>query len=218
MRASIAIDGPAGAGKSTVAKGVAKRLGIPYLDTGAMYRAIAVYVKRHGAEFTDGEAVERLAAQAQVQVRYLDGVQHVYLDGEDCTHLLRQEEMGRGASLVSVYPSVRDRMASLQREIGTQQCVVMDGREIGTNVLPHTPNKFFVTASVECRAMRRVRELEARGEHPVYEEILEDIRQRDRRDSERAYMPLRRAEDAKLIDTTFLTVEEAITAVVSEVV
>ena len=218
MRASIAIDGPAGAGKSTVATGVATRLGVPYLDTGAMYRAIAVYVKQNGADFTDAEAVQRLAAKAEVEVRYQDGVQHVWLDGEDCTHLLRQEEMGKGASLISVHPSVRDRMASLQREIGTRQCVVMDGREIGTNVLPDTPNKFFVTASAECRALRRVRELEARGESPVFREVLEEIRQRDKRDSERAYMPLRRAEDAKLIDTTELSVEEAIEAVIREVV
>lgn len=214
---SIAIDGPAGAGKSTVAKLVAQRLCIPHLDTGAMYRAIAVYAEQHGVDFCDKQNVEALTEQVQIEVVYMEGIQHILLDGTDITYRLREEQIGKGASLVSRYPAVRDRLSDLQRRVALRECVVLDGRDIGTNVIPETPNKFFVTASAEERAKRRCRQLEQNGETADFAAILRDIVQRDKQDSERAYKPLRCAEDAKIIDTTALSIEEAVNAVLTEV-
>jgi len=217
MKQSIGIDGPAGAGKSTIAKRIAATLGIPYLDTGAMYRAVAVAAKRRGVSFTDEEELARLVGVVDLQVRYEDGAQHMLVDGEDVTGELRTEEISQGASLVSRVPAVRDRLSDLQREVAHRERVVMDGRDICTNVIPDTPYKFFVTASAEERANRRMKQLIEQGEYANYETILADIIRRDRQDSERAYKPLYCGDDTKKIDTTNLTIEEAVEAILSEV-
>ena len=217
MKQSIGIDGPAGAGKSTVAKRVAKALNIPYLDTGAMYRTVAVAAKRDGVGFTDEAALTELVGRVNIDVRYADGEQHMLLDGADVTGLLRTEEIGQGASLVSRVPAVRDRMVELQREVARAQRVIMDGRDICTNVLPETPYKFFVTASAEERANRRYMQLIESGQPADYDTIYHDILRRDKQDSERAYKPLYCGEDTKLIDTTHMTIEEAVEAVLKEV-
>ena len=217
MKQSIGIDGPAGAGKSTVAKRVAAILGIPYLDTGAMYRAFAVAAKRHGVGFLDEETLAKLVHEVDMQVRYEDGVQHMLVDGEDVTGELRTEEISQGASLVSRVPAVRDRMTELQREVAHETRVIMDGRDICTNVLPDTPYKFFVTASAEERANRRYKQLLESGQEADYDTIYHDILRRDKQDSERAYKPLYCGADTKLIDTTDMTIEEAVEAILSEV-
>ena len=217
MKQSIGIDGPAGAGKSTVAKLVAKTLGIPYLDTGAMYRTVAVAAKRDGVGFTDEAALAALVLRVNIKVRYENGEQHMILDGEDVTGGLRTEEISQGASLVSRVPAVRDRLVELQREVAGEQRVIMDGRDICTNVLPDTPYKFFVTASAEERANRRYRQLLESGQEADYDTILADIIRRDKQDSERAYKPLYCGADTKLIDTTNMTIQEAVEAVLKEV-
>ena len=217
MKQSIGIDGPAGAGKSTVAKRVAAVLNIPYLDTGAMYRAFAVAAKRHGVDFLDEETLAKLVHAVDVRVRYEDGVQHMLVDGEDVTGELRTEEISQGASLVSRVPAVRDRMTELQREVAHETRVIMDGRDICTNVLPDTPYKFFITASAEERANRRYRQLLESGQEADYDTIYHDILRRDKQDSERAYKPLYCGADTKLIDTTDMTIEEAVEAILSEV-
>ncbi len=217
MKQSIGIDGPAGAGKSTVAKRIAKALDIPYLDTGAMYRAVAVAAKKYGIGFTDEPKLAEFVQTLDIAVRYLGSEQHMLVDGEDVTGQLRAEEISQGASLVSRVPAVRDRMVELQREVAHAQRVVMDGRDICTNVLPDTPYKFFVTASAEERANRRYKQLLEAGQEADYDTILKDIVRRDKQDSERAYMPLYCGADTKLIDTTNMTIEEATEAVLREV-
>ena len=217
MKQSIGIDGPAGAGKSTVAKRIAQALGIPYLDTGAMYRATAVAAKKHGIGFTDEERLSEFVRTLDVRVQYLGSEQHMLVDGEDVTGQLRTEEISQGASLVSRVPAVRDRMVELQREVAHAQRVVMDGRDICTNVLPDTPYKFFVTASAKERANRRYKQLLEAGQEADYDTILKDIVRRDKQDSERAYKPLYCGADTKLIDTTHMTIEEAVNTILSEV-
>lgn len=217
MKQSIGIDGPAGAGKSTVAKRIAKALDIPYLDTGAMYRAVAVAAKKYGIGFTDEPKLAEFVQTLDIAVRYLGSEQHMLVDGEDVTGQLRTEEISQGASLVSRVPAVRDRMVELQREVAHAQRVVMDGRDICTNVLPDTPYKFFITASAEERANRRYKQLLEAGQEVDYDTIYQDILRRDRQDSERAYMPLYCGADTKLIDTTNMTIEEATEAVLREV-
>ncbi len=209
----IALDGPAGAGKSTIAKIIAKRLGLPYLDTGAMYRAMALCAIREGVSMTDAEAVEALLNRTDIRVSYLADGQHVLVNGEDVTSRLREEEIGKGASLISKLRCVRDKLAGMQRAIAHETHAVLDGREIGTFVIPETSYKFFVTASAEERALRRVKQLEEKGEKPDYELILKDIEARDYQDSHRDYAPLKQAEDAVLIDTTHMTIDEAVEAV-----
>ena len=218
MKQSIGIDGPAGAGKSTIAKRIAAILNIPYLDTGAMYRAVAVAAKRHGVEFTDEPEIAKLVEAIDLRVRYTEtGEQRMLVDGEDVTGELRTEEISQGASLVSRVPAVRDRMTLLQREVAHEQRVIMDGRDICTNVLPDTPYKFFVTASAEERANLRYKQLIESGQSAEYDTILHDILRRDKQDSERAYKPLYCGEDTKLIDTTDMTIEEAVNAILAEV-
>ena len=217
MKQSIGIDGPAGAGKSTVAKRIAKTLGIPYLDTGAMYRAVAVAAKKYDIDFTDEERLADFVQTLNVRVRYIGSEQHMLIDGEDVTGQLRTEEISQGASLVSRVPVVRDRLVVLQREVAHAQRVVMDGRDICTNVLPDTPYKFFVTASPEERANRRYKQLLEQGQEADYDTILKDIIRRDKQDSERAYMPLFCGPDTKRIDTTHMTIEEATEAILREV-
>ncbi|MBQ6077277.1 MAG: (d)CMP kinase [Clostridia bacterium] len=217
MKQSIGIDGPAGAGKSTVAKRIAKALDIPYLDTGAMYRAVAVAAKKYGIGFTDEPKLAEFVQTLDIAVRYLGSEQHMLVDGEDVTGQLRTEEISQGASLVSRVPAVRDRMVELQREVAHAQRVVMDGRDICTNVLPDTPYKFFITASAEERANRRYKQLLEAGQEVDYDTIYQDIVRRDKQDSERAYKPLYCGADTKLIDTTNMTIEEATEAVLREV-
>lgn len=209
----IALDGPAGAGKSTIAKIVAKRLGLPYLDTGAMYRAMALCAIREGVSMTDAARVDELLSRTDIRVVYEKDGQHVLVNGADVTSRLREEEIGKGASLISKLRCVRDKLAGMQRDIAHETHAVLDGREIGTFVIPETPYKFYVTATAEERAMRRVRQLEEKGETPDYELILKDIVARDYQDSHRDYAPLRQAEDAVLIDTTHMTIDEAVDAV-----
>ena len=209
----IALDGPAGAGKSTIAKIIAKRLGLPYLDTGAMYRAMALCALGEGVSLTDAEKVDELLNRTDIRVAYLADGQHVFVNGQDVTGRLREEEIGKGASLISKLRCVRDKLAGMQRDIAHETHAVLDGREIGTFVIPETPYKFYVTATAEERAMRRVRQLEEKGEKPDYELILKDIVARDYQDSHRDYAPLKQAEDAVLIDTTHMTIDEAVEAV-----
>lgn len=209
----IALDGPAGAGKSTIAKIIAKRLGLPYLDTGAMYRAMALCAFSEGVSLTDAEKVDELLNRTDIRVAYLDDGQHVFVNGTDVTGRLREEEIGKGASLISKLRCVRDKLAGMQRDIAHETHAVLDGREIGTFVIPETPYKFYVTATAEERALRRVRQLEEKGEKPDYQLILKDIEARDYQDSHRDYAPLKQAEDAVLIDTTHMTIDEAVDAV-----
>ena len=211
----IALDGPAGAGKSTIAKIIAKRLGLPYLDTGAMYRAMALCALSEGVSLTDAGKVDELLNRTDIQVVYEPDGQHVLVNGEDVTGRLREEEIGKGASLISKLRCVRDKLAGMQRDIAHETHAVLDGREIGTFVIPETPYKFYVTATAEERALRRVRQLEEKGETPDYELILKDILARDYQDSHRDYAPLKQAEDAVLIDTTHMTIDEAVEAVLT---
>ena len=211
----IALDGPAGAGKSTIAKIIAKRLGLPYLDTGAMYRAMALSALSEGVSLTDAEKVDELLNRTDIRVVYESDGQHVLVNGQDVTGRLREEEIGKGASLISKLRCVRDKLAGMQRDIAHETHAVLDGREIGTFVIPETPYKFYVTATAEERAMRRVRQLQEKGEQPDYELILKDIEARDYQDSHRDYAPLKQAEDAVLIDTTHMTIDEAVDAVLT---
>ena len=206
---SIAIDGPAGAGKSTMAKALAKALGAMYLDTGAMYRAFGLFMLRKGA-VNDAAAVARCVEDVDIAVRFVDGAQRLYLSGEDVTDAIREPEVSMAASTVSAVPQVRERMVALQRKIAEGQNVVMDGRDIGTKVLPNATLKIYLTASAEERARRRCRELEEKGKPEPYEQVLRDMVQRDYQDTHRAASPLRPAEDAVHVDTSDLTVEESV--------
>ena len=184
-----------------------------YLDTGAMYRAMALCAFSEGVSLTDAEKVDELLNRTDIRVAYLDDGQHVFVNGTDVTGRLREEEIGKGASLISKLRCVRDKLAGMQRDIAHETHAVLDGREIGTFVIPETPYKFYVTATAEERALRRVRQLEEKGEKPDYELILRDIEARDYQDSHRDYAPLKQAEDAVLIDTTHMTIDEAVDAV-----
>jgi cytidylate kinase len=208
---NIAIDGPSGAGKSTLAKAVASALNIRYLDTGSMYRAMALFATRRGVAVTDEPRLRAILDDADIRVCYDARGQRVLLCGEDVTDILRTQELAMGASTVSAHPCVREKLAELQREVGRNYDVVMDGRDITTNVLPHTKYKFFVTASPEVRAERRLKELRVRGDtEETFEQVLSDIRLRDHNDSTRAYMPLRQTDDAVKIDTSDMTIQEAL--------
>ncbi len=208
---SIAIDGPAGAGKSTVAKALAKRLNARYLDTGAMYRAVGLYFLRRGLT-EDAAQVARLASDMDISVKFEGDVQRMLLDGEDVTQAIRTPEAGMAASRVSAVPEVRARLVRLQQETARGIAMVMDGRDIGTKVLPDAQLKIYLTASCEARALRRYVELRGRGESPAYHEVLDDIVERDYNDSHRAASPLCRAADAKLLDTSAMTLEQVLDA------
>ena len=215
---NIAIDGPSGAGKSTLAKAVANALQIRYLDTGSMYRAMALFAARRGVAVNDEAGLRTILDDADIRVVYDERGQRVLIGSEDVTDVLRTQELAMGASTVSAHPCVRQKLAELQREVGRNYDVVMDGRDIATNVLPHTKHKFFVTASPEVRAERRLKELRARGStQETYEQVLADIKLRDHNDSTRAYMPLRQTEDAMRIDTSEMTIDEALTLLLSAI-
>ena len=212
---NIAIDGPAGAGKSTVARAVAKKLGILYLDTGAMYRAMALKAMREGIDPNDKGRVLPLLECTEIYAKNIGGTQHTYLDGEDVSELIRTPEISRGASDISAIPDVRIKLAQIQRNIAHTSDVVMDGREIGSYVIPECENKFYVTASVDERARRRLLELKEKGRDNgmTVEDMAKDIAERDYNDSHRAFAPLLRLPEAILIDTTDLTIDEAVNAV-----
>lgn len=207
---TMAIDGPAGAGKSTVARAVARELDAIYLDTGAMYRAVGLYMLRNGTDPKNSQEVADRVGEAKVDIRYEDGEQRVYLAGEDVSIAIRENEVSSAASAVSAVPAVREILVRRQQEMAKEQSVVMDGRDIGTHVLPNATLKVYLTASVEERARRRFKELQDRGEEVPYERLLEEIKQRDWDDSHREASPLRQAEDAVLLDSSGMTREEVI--------
>jgi len=207
---SVAIDGPSGAGKSSIARRVAARLGYTYVDTGALYRAIGLFAHRHGIDDTDEAALAPRLGEIKVELFYRDGKQHVVLNGEDESEDIRKPEMSMAASNVSALPAVRAFLLDLQRQMARNYNVIMDGRDIGTVVLPHADVKIFLTASAEDRAMRRYKEFLGRGENISYEEVLEEINRRDYNDSHREIAPLRPAEDAILLDTTGNTLEQSL--------
>ena len=213
---NIAIDGPAGAGKSTVAKTISKNLGIIYLDTGAMYRAVALKAIRSGLDTKDADALAGLVKDIDIRIEYNNGEQRIFLDGVDVSGEIRTPEVSIGASNVAVIPAVRIKLVELQREIAENNNVVMDGRDIGTYVLPDARYKFFVTASLEERAKRRYEELLAKGMiGAVYEDVMQDIAFRDQNDSSRAFAPLSRASDAVEIDTTCMNPEQVADRILS---
>lgn len=206
---NVAIDGPAGAGKSTIAKSVAKELGYIYVDTGALYRTIALNAVRKNV-IEDKAAIVDMLADTNVELRYADGVQAVYLNGEDVSALIRTPEISMGASAVSAIPAVRDFLLGLQRKIAAENNVIMDGRDIATVVLPEAQVKIFLFATPECRAQRRYKELLEKGESVTYQEVLDDVNQRDYQDSHREIAPLKPSEQSIMADTSKLTLEESV--------
>ena len=212
---SVAIDGPAGAGKSPVAKAVAKALNAAYLDTGAMYRTMGLYMAEHGHRRP--EAIAEAARTPDLRVEFRDGVQRMFLDGEDVTERIRTPEAAATASKVSAVGAVRERLVDLQREIARGQSVVMDGRDIGTVVLPDATVKIYLTASCEVRAKRRFDELTQAGKEIAYEQVLDDIVQRDYNDAHRAVSPMRQADDAVRVDTSEMTRDEVVADIVRRV-
>ena len=214
MGYNVAIDGPAGAGKSTIAKLVAKEKGYVYVDTGAMYRGLAIHFLENGIEAEEKEKIAEACKDADVTIRYEDGQQQVYLNGKNITAKLSEEAVGNMASKSSAIPEVRAKLLELQRELARKEDVIMDGRDIGTCVLPDADVKVFLTASVETRAKRRYDELVEKGVACDLEEIARDIAERDERDSTREIAPLKQAEDAVLIDSSYMTIEEVVAAIV----
>lgn len=211
---SVAIDGPSGAGKSSLAKRLAADLGYVYVDTGAMYRSIGLYATRQGADLHNAEAVAALLPQIRLEIRLLDGTQHIYLNGEDVSEAIRAEEIGMAASAVSAHPPVRAFLLDTQRSLAANQNVLMDGRDIGTVVLPNADVKIYLTASAEVRAKRRYEELLQKGEKKqTYEKVLKEIQERDDRDMNRPVAPLKQARDAVLLDTSELTIEQSVAAI-----
>ncbi|MBQ7470528.1 MAG: (d)CMP kinase [Pseudobutyrivibrio sp.] len=214
MAMNVAIDGPAGAGKSTIAKAIAAKMGYVYVDTGAMYRAMALYFLRAGIASSDEAKISSVVDDISVSIKYEDGAQHVILNGEDVTGLIRTEEVGNMASASSVYAPVRSKLVALQQELAKTTDVIMDGRDIGTVVLPNADVKIFLTASVECRAKRRFDELVAKGQEADFDKIAKDIEERDYRDSHREISPLKQAEDAILVDSSDMTIDEVVNTII----
>ena len=207
--------GPSGAGKSTVAKALAKRLDIIYLDTGAMYRSLAYVAVKQGIDVNDEAAVKPMLDNLDMKIITGDS-QQIIVNGENVTPFIREHYVSKAASDISALPSVRIKLVELQREIAKNDCVVLDGRDIGTYVLPDAKYKFFITATPEVRAKRRFDELKAKGDAPSYEKVLEDIKVRDYNDSHRAFAPLKQADDAVLVDTTNMSINEVIDFVLNK--
>lgn len=215
---AIAIDGPAGAGKSTIAKILAKRLGIVYVDTGAMYRTAALYMIRKGIDTKDCEKVSTCVNEFDISIHLGENGQEIFLDGENVNSLIRTPEVSAGSSNVAVFPEVRKKMVDMQKKIACENNVVMDGRDIGTNVLPNADLKIFLTASIESRAQRRYDELKQKGYADIsLKDIENDIKERDFNDSNRKTDPLKVAEDAVVIDTTHLTIEQVVEEVLKKI-
>lgn len=215
MAYNIAIDGPAGAGKSTIAKKVSANLGFVYVDTGAMYRAMAVYFLDNGIDTDNEEEVGKACNDVRIVIEYKDGAQQVILNGDNITGRLRTEEVGNTASKTAVYPEVRKKLVELQKELARTTDVVMDGRDIGTCVLPDAICKIYLTASVETRALRRLNELQEKGVAADLEVIKKDIADRDYRDMNRDVSPLKQAEDAVLVDSSDMGIEEVTEKIIS---
>lgn len=216
---NIAIDGPAGAGKSTVAKGLAKKLGFIYVDTGALYRAIGVFAIRKGVNTKDADGVSALLGDIKVELKFVDGAQRVFLNDGDVSEAIRTPDASMAASNVSAIPAVRAFLLELQRDIAKKNNCLMDGRDIGTVVLPDAQIKIFMTADVEERAMRRYKELQEKGINDSYEQVLKEMKERDFQDSNRPIAPLKPAEDSMIFDSTGLTLQESVdrlTALIGE--
>ena len=205
----VAIDGPAGSGKSTIAKAAAKALGYIYVDTGAMFRTIGLYALRAGKDPKDNEAVNALLPNITLEFAFIEGEQHIYLNGEDVSTAIRTEEVGMAASAVGANPAVRAFLLEMQRDMARTQNILMDGRDIGTVVLPNATVKIFLTASAEARAQRRAKELAEKGQPADFATVLADIQQRDYQDSHRAVAPLKQAADAILVDTSDIGLQES---------
>ena len=214
MAFNVAIDGPAGAGKSTIAKSVAAELNFIYVDTGAMYRAIALYLIRNGIKADESAEISAKCKEAKVSIQYVDGKQVVLLNGEDVNPYIRTEEVGNMASASSTNPDVRAQLLDLQRDLAASNDVIMDGRDIGTNILPNAQAKIYLTASIEVRAKRRYNELIAKGLECDLKEIEKDIAERDERDMNREIAPLKQAEDAVFLDTSDMGIEEVKNAII----
>ena len=214
MSMNVAIDGPAGAGKSTIAKRVASKMGYIYVDTGAMYRSLALYFIRQGIDKDDEEKISEACKDCDVTIEYVDGQQQVVLNKENVTGLIRTEEVGNMASASSVYKDVRAKLLDLQRKLAKSNDVIMDGRDIGTCILPDAQAKIFLTASVDTRANRRYKELVDKGESPDIDKIKKDIEERDYRDSHRENAPLKQADDAVLVDSSDMTIDEVTDAII----
>lgn len=211
----VAIDGPGGAGKSTISKAAAKKLGFVYIDTGAMYRTAALFCMRQGIDIKkDPDSAAAAVDTIHIDIDYKQDGQHIYLNGEDVSEQIRTPEVSMGASDVSAIGRVREKLVALQRELAASKNVIMDGRDIGTKVLPDAQVKIFLTASAEVRAKRRFDELAAKGQAVPYEQVLKDIMQRDKNDETRAVSPLKPAKDSVLLDTGGLTFEESLKAVI----
>lgn len=213
MGFNLAIDGPAGAGKSTIAKRVAKEKGFIYVDTGAMYRGLAIHFLRCGIRPEEKEKIIAACDRAQITIGYEDGVQQIYLNGENITSMLREEEVGNMASVSSAIPEVRAKLLELQKNMAEKYDVVMDGRDIGTAILPNADVKVYLTASVDTRAKRRYLELQEKGIDCDLEQIRQDIKERDERDMNRATAPLRQAEDATLVDSSDMSIDDVVNVI-----
>ena len=210
----IALDGPSGAGKSTVAKALASKLGIVYVDTGALYRTVGYFVRQKNADPKNADQVSALLPEISIEIKYVDGSQHVYLNGEDLGDKIRTPEMSMYASAVSAIPAVRAFLLDTQRDIAHKNSVVMDGRDIGTVILPDAEVKVFLFASNEARAKRRYKELIAKGEDVKYEDVLREMIERDNNDRNRDVAPAVPAEDAVMMDNSYMSIEENVDAVV----
>ena len=206
----VAIDGPAGAGKSSIAKAVAKKMDFIYIDTGAMYRAVAVYAIENGIEIKEENFTRDVLDKIKIDIAYEDGAQKIFLSGRDVSERIREADVSIGASNVAVIPAVRLKLVELQRSLAEKTSVIMDGRDIGTYVLPDAEVKIFLTASSDVRAKRRLLEMKEKGMEADFETVKRDIEYRDKNDSEREFAPLKQAEDAILVDTSDMTIEEVI--------